>query len=140
MVSSACRTRRMAASPLVRLPLLPSSSWAKTGRPPASSPAPMVAAPAATMPFFRNARRFFGLLRTRPFSFIANLLFFRIEPEALEVKGLGKLICDSLDVLTDLEVDDCGQLPEGGGHTRSRPFSCVRASPTARCQDHPGYG
>ncbi|HEY1471927.1 MAG TPA: hypothetical protein VGF61_23005 [Candidatus Acidoferrum sp.] len=48
-----------------------SSSLPKAAAVPGKSAAPMVVAPAATIPFFKNDRRLLALLKTLPFSFIA---------------------------------------------------------------------
>ena len=69
MVSKACRKRRIAASPRVRL-----SSSASAGSPLLSKPAPTVAAPAAAVPFFRNERRLVLLEKRLKFLSIVDLL------------------------------------------------------------------
>src|ERR1700694_58210 len=74
-ISAAAKNLRIAASPFVSLPLL-SSSWSKPGTLPASSPEALtVAAPAAAIPFLKNARRFAGPLIAFSDFCIASLLF-----------------------------------------------------------------
>ncbi len=69
----------MAMSPLV-IGERSSSSHAKAKGLPGNIAVPIVAAPAATIPFFKNDRRFLALLKMLPFSFIA-ISFSKIEFE-----------------------------------------------------------
>src|SRR5712691_2874851 len=73
MISAAAANLRMAASPLVSLPLPSSRPLAKVGEPLANIPAPTVAAPATVSPFLMNERRLIELFQPFTKSFIRVL-------------------------------------------------------------------
>src|SRR6266851_2637075 len=68
----------MAMSPLVMGGPALVSVWPKADSPSASKPAPTVAAPAATVPFFKNVRRFVLPANTLT-SFFIDLSSFRLD-------------------------------------------------------------
>src|SRR5258706_13498469 len=76
IVSNACRKRRIAASPLLSLPLSPSLSRANARDGDFSRPMPTVAAPAAATPFFKNDRR----LEDNPAETCGSFFFISLSP------------------------------------------------------------
>src|SRR5215469_3598459 len=76
-ISAAVRNRRMDASPRDSSPPESSAPCANADKLPDKSPVPIVAAPAATIPFCRNLRRLDEFLRILPDFFMTSSLFLK---------------------------------------------------------------